>query len=68
MGARMKAPMVTLEVKMVEWTNLAILVTTGDDEEAVWLPLSQVDAVPPCYGGWHEITIPEWIALDRGLI
>jgi len=49
-------------------TDRAVLVNDGDKD--VWLPLSQVeydfcDTEP---GEAIEITVPEWIAKDKGLI
>lgn len=49
-------------------TEKAVLVSTdGDRENAVWLPLSAVE-VYRTDDGWAEITLPERLALDRGLI
>jgi hypothetical protein len=54
-------------------TKLAILVSDdGDAKRAVWLPLSQVEvAVAPGTGGSKGlvlVTLPEWLATERGLV
>lgn len=47
-------------------TELAILFSeTGDEDDAVWLPLSQIEIEKR--GALFEITLPEWLAVDKGL-
>ena len=44
---------------------------TGEvtDEERVWLPKSQVDlGGPPVVGKVISVTIPNWLAEDKGLV
>lgn len=49
-------------------TERAILVSSdGDIENAVWLPLSQIEfATKP--GNIAEVTLPEWLAIERRLV
>jgi hypothetical protein len=52
-------------------TNMAILFHTGNKEEAVWLPLSQVTVdytSKSGFGGIHTVTMPTWLAEKEGLI
>jgi len=49
-------------------TEKAVLVHTGNKEEAAWLPLSQIEIEPSGVAGIETITLPEWLALDKGLI
>jgi hypothetical protein len=54
-------------------TKLAILVSDdGGQSKAVWLPLSQIEvAVAPGTGaakGLVLVTLPEWLATERGLV
>lgn len=50
-------------------TDRALLVSEkGDKREAVWLPLSQIEINSTGAAGIHDITLPEWLALDKGLI
>jgi len=53
-------------------TAAAILVSdTGEEKDAVWLPLSQVEieAKPGRPGGREVIvTMPQWLAEQRGLV
>lgn len=48
-------------------TERAVLVSAdGDREKAVWLPLSQIEFDEG--GATAVVTLPEWLALDKGLI
>ena len=54
-------------------TAAAILVSdTGEQKDAVWLPLSQVEITPTPSrsGGGGEVTVtgPEWLLHDKGLL
>lgn len=50
-------------------TEKAILVSDdGDRKKAVWLPLSQVEVNPAPSHGAVIISLPEWLAMDKGLI
>jgi hypothetical protein len=57
---------VAIEVKGK--TDAAIFVTDGN--ESAWLPKSQIENGPDSFeiGQVYEITIPEWLALKKGLI
>lgn len=49
-------------------TPEAFLVSeTGDAKKAVWLPKSQVE-VEVIRGDIVEVTMPEWLAEEKGLI
>ena len=50
-------------------TAKAILFSDTDDKEgAVWLPKSAIEYEPAAQRGYHMVTIPERLALDKGLI
>lgn len=53
-------------------TAAAVLVSdTGEEKDAVWLPLSQVEIEPkPSRPGGREVivTLPAWLAEQRGLV
>lgn len=56
---------VTLDVELVAETDRAIRVRVDGDEE--WIPLSQVrDRDVHERGDVGTITIPRWLAADRG--
>jgi len=66
--SRREAEKVEVAVTFKYINDRAVLVNDGDKD--VWLPLSQVE-----YDFWDtepgeaiEITVPEWIAKDKGLI
>lgn len=57
-----------LELQIHQTTPRAVLVSNdGDVEKAVWLPLSQVEIVTK-RNGIADVTVPEWLARERGLI
>lgn len=64
----MKSNLVDIDVEVTVRTAKAILVHTGNKEEAVWLPLSQIEIAPSGFGGIETVTLPEWLALEKGLI
>jgi hypothetical protein len=53
-------------------TGAAVLVSDdGEEKSAVWLPLSQVEIeAKPAKVGGNEVmvTLPTWLAQERGLI
>lgn len=61
---------VTINVKVVERTDLALLVSDGRKE--AWVPLSQIEDTVEEDDGMlgvniTAITIPTWLAADKGL-
>ena len=53
----------------------AILVSdTGDEDDAVWLPKSLISFDRPGFEfkpgepEWVEVTVPHWLAVDKGLV
>lgn len=64
----MKSDVIEIDVEVTARTEKAALVHTGNKEEAVWLPLSQIEIVPTGIGGIETVILPEWLALEKGLI
>ncbi len=67
----MKSNLIDIEVFFHVTTAKAVMVSdTGEAKDAVWLPLSQIEQEPPENGlaGYGTVTLPEWLALERGLI
>ena len=63
-----KSDIIDITVHVHAKTSKAILVSEdGDSDDAVWIPLSQVE-VEPIKGPIHELTIPEWLAIEKGLV
>lgn len=63
-----KSDLVDLTCHLHHQTERAVLVSDdGDKQRAVWLPLSQCE-VEPKGRGVVEVTCPEWLALEKGLI
>ena len=58
----------TLTLKLHAETDRAIRVSDdGEDRNAVWLPKSQIE-VGELKSGYVEVTLPEWLAIDKGLV
>lgn len=54
--------LVDIDVDLVRQTENAFLVKDDKDKEH-WLPKSQVE-----HNGGTSFTMPEWLAVDRGLV
>ena len=55
-------------MKMHAETDRAIRVSDdGEDRNAVWLPKSQIE-IGELKAGYVEVTLPEWLAIDKGLV
>ena len=64
----MKSTVVDIDVKVHARTDRGIRVsTTGQQIDAEWLPLSQIE-VEMKQGGLAVVTLPEWLAPDKGMI
>ncbi|WP_022727254.1 hypothetical protein [Fodinicurvata sediminis] len=63
-----RSDLVDLTAQLHHQTEKAVLVSSdGDRENAVWLPLSQIE-VEDGKDGLVDITCPEWLAHEKGLI
>jgi hypothetical protein len=64
----MKSGIIDITVQLLHETDRAVLVTDITPENGVWLPLSQIEIEPADVGGMHVVTLPEWLAMERGLV
>lgn len=64
----MKSDLIDITVHLLHETDRAVLVTGSTPDKGVWLPLSQIEIEPADTGGLHVVTLPEWLAIERGLI
>lgn len=63
-----KSDLLDITVQLHHETPKAILVSDdGDKDKAVWLPFSQCE-VERKSGGIVIVTLPEWLATDKGLV
>jgi hypothetical protein len=63
----MKSDLIDVTMQLHHRTDRAILVSDdGDKDNAVWLPLSQVEVLPK-NDGMVEVTMPEWLAVEKGI-
>ena len=64
----MKSDLIDVTMKIHHQTERAVFASdSGDVKHAVWLPLSQIEVLLRG-DGTAEITMPEWLARERGLI
>jgi len=64
----MKSDLVDIDVALHMITDRAVRVSlSGEDDKAVWLPLSQVEIVkrPKAMA---TVTLPERMAIEKGLV
>ena len=60
--------LIDLRVHRIRATERAVLVKPDDIDDEVWLPLSQIEMTPPDEDGLCDLSVPEWLALEKGLI
>lgn len=67
MSRSARSDVIDMDLHLHHETARAVLVSeTGDKDEAVWLPLSQIEIEPE--SGFISVTLPEWLAEEKGLI
>ena len=71
----MPRPRVDIEVEVLAISDTSLKVQVSYMEEPVWLPKSEIDEelsdLEPhrcCQGDSGTISIPEWLALNRGIV
>jgi hypothetical protein len=64
----MKSNIIDIDVEVTHRTEKAVLVHIGSKEDAVWLPFSQIEIEPTGIPGIETVTLPEWLATEKGLI
>ena len=64
----MKSDVIDLTLQKLHETDKAVLVTDSIPEKGVWLAKSRIEIEPAPVGGLYIVTLPEWLALEKGLI
>ena len=65
----MKSDLVDIMVSKHAETDKAVLVSdTGRGDEAKWIPKSQIEIEPAEQKGLFVVTMPEWLAIDKGFV
>ena len=65
----MKSDLIDVAVCRHAETDKAILVSDDDDKDnAVWLPKSQIEIENDGHKNFITVTMPSWLAKDKGLI
>ncbi len=62
----MRSDLIDVTVELITDTDRAILVTDGG--HPVWLPKSQIEYERRGVGGLYEVTLPVWLAHEKGLV
>lgn len=63
-----RSDLADVDVKVHHSTDKAVLVSkTGDEEDAVWVPKSQIE-LEPKGKDLAVLTGPEWLLIDKGLV
>lgn len=64
-----KSDLLDLTMQLHAETPKALLVSDdGIQKNAVWLPLSQIEYEKKPNSGIVIVTLPEWLAIDKGLV
>jgi len=65
----MKSDLVDVAVcRMAETANAILVSETGEKDDAVWLPKSQCEIENDGHANFITVTLPQWLAKDKGLI
>lgn len=64
----MKSNIIDIDGAIEAETEKAVLFHDGDKRKAVWLARSQIEVSETGIGGIVTVTLPAWLALDKGLI
>lgn len=64
----MRSDVIDVTVQRLHETDKAVLVTDSVPENGVWLAKSMIEIEPSEVGGLLTVTLPEWLALEKGLI
>jgi hypothetical protein len=68
-GTIRKSDLTDVAVQLHRETDKAWLVSdTGNRTDAVWIPKSQAELEPDYAGKCHVLTLPEWLATEKGLV
>lgn len=60
---------VTLHMRRFHGTELAVLFSPTDNrDDAVWLPQSEIEYRRTETRAVYEVTMPEWLAIEKGLV
>lgn len=64
----MRSDVIDITVQRLHETDKAVLVTDSIPEKGVWLAKTLIEIEPSEVGGLFTVTLPEWLALEKGLI
>lgn len=64
----MKSDIIDITVEKLHETASAVLVTATVADKGVWLPKSQIEIEPADTGGLYVVALPEWLAVEKGLV
>ena len=60
--------LIDIEVHVLHETEMAWRVTLDDPKDGLWVPKSQCEIEPSDEGTAAMLTLPEWLAIEKGLV
>ena len=60
--------MIEIDGEIEARTEKAVLFHTGDKTQAEWLPRSQIKVEDSGFPGIFRVSMPEWMAVQRGFV
>lgn len=64
----MRSNIIDITLQLLRETEKAVQVTDSNPGEAVWLPRSQIEIAPAETATLYVVTLPDWLAQEKGLI
>lgn len=64
----MKSDLIEISVQKLHETDRAVLVTDSTPDKGVWIAKSLCEIEPSATPGIETLTLPEWVAMEKGLI
>lgn len=64
----MRSTVIDITVQLLHETAAAVRVTDSTPDKGVWLPRSQIEIDHGNKPGLAIVTLPEWLAIEKGLV
>lgn len=64
----MRSTVIDITVQLLHETAAAVRVTDSTPDKGVWLPRSQIEIEEGDKPGLIVVTLPEWLAIEKGLV
>lgn len=67
-GGEGMTEIVDIDVRLLHETEKAVLITTDVPENGVWIARSLIEIEESGVKGIHTVSLPEWLAMEKGMI